>query len=71
MSGRSDANIPFQDMRRLLKRLGFLEHIKGDHHVFRKPGLAEIINLQPEGDKAKAYQVRQVRGIIGKYGLDQ
>jgi hypothetical protein len=32
-------------------------------------GIEEIINLQPKGAKAKAYQVRQVRQLIVKYGL--
>ena len=27
----------------------------------------EIINLQPIGNKAKAYQVKQVRNLIVKY----
>ena len=29
----------------------------------------EIINLQPDGNKAKPYQVRQIRNIILKYKL--
>ena len=36
---------------------------------FRKPGVAEMINLQREGSKAKPYQVRQVRFIMLKYQL--
>jgi len=31
--------------------------------------MAEIINLQPVGSKAKAYQVKQVRNLIVKYKL--
>ena len=30
---------------------------------------AEIINIQPLGNKAKAYQVKQVRNLILKYKL--
>ena len=30
----------------------------------------EIINIQPDGNKAKPYQVKQVRNIILKYGLE-
>ena len=30
---------------------------------------SEILNLQPRGGKAKAYQVKQVRGVITSYGL--
>ncbi len=29
----------------------------------------EIINLQPAGSKAKAYQVKQVRNLVVKYKL--
>jgi hypothetical protein len=29
----------------------------------------EILNLQPKGAKAKAYQVKQVRNIILRYKL--
>jgi hypothetical protein len=37
--------------------------------MFRKAGVEEKINLQREGNKAKVYQVRQVRGILIKYEL--
>ena len=33
---RSDANVPFETLCNLLKRLGFDERIKGDHHIFTK-----------------------------------
>ena len=67
--GNSDANIDFDDMRRLLVFLGFTERIKGSHHIFVRDEVDEIINLQPKHGKAKAYQVRQVRTIILKYRL--
>lgn len=67
--GRSDSNISFGDLRTLLRRLGFNERIRGDHHIFSREDVAEIINLQPLGAKAKAYQVRQVRTIALKYKL--
>jgi hypothetical protein len=67
MTGRSDANIRFTDLRRLLSRLGFHERIRGDHHIFTREGVEEIINLQPlGGGKAK---VRQVRRLVLQYGL--
>ena len=69
LSGRSDANIPFSSLRGLLERMGFEERIRGDHHIFTKDGLEEIINLQPKGAKAKSYQVKQVRNIILKYKM--
>jgi hypothetical protein len=44
----------------------------GDHRIFSKPGLPEIINLQPKGSNAKPYQVRQIRSLITRHhlGLD-
>ncbi len=70
LSGLADKNIRFQDMRKLLNDLGFSERIKGDHHIFYKEGIEEIINLQPLRDgMTKAYQVKQVRGIILNYKL--
>jgi hypothetical protein len=52
-----------------MKQLGFRERIKGDHHIFTKEGLEEILNLQPKDAKAKPYQVKQVRNVILKYWL--
>jgi hypothetical protein len=69
LSGTSDANIKFEDLCNLRKRLGFEMRVKGSHHMFRKEGILEKINLQREGDKAKPYQVKQVRSIILKYKL--
>ena len=63
LRGASDANIRFDDLRRVLKRLGFEERIRGDHHIFTRDGVEEILNLQPRGSLAKAYQVKQVRGL--------
>lgn len=69
LRGPSDANIPFNQLRYLLRRLGFAERIRGDHYIFTKDGVKEILNLQPKGNKAKPYQVKQVRGVIVKYRL--
>lgn len=69
LSGDSDANIPFDDLCQLLRRLRFEERISGSHHSFRRPGVRAILTLQPEGSKAKRYQVRQVREIILEYNL--
>ena len=68
LRGTSDANISFTQFCHLLRRLGFEERIRGDHHIFTKDGVEEILNLQPRGSKAKPYQVKQVRGIITGIG---
>lgn len=51
LQGKSDANIDFDDLRRLLLWLGFEQRIRGSHHIFRKQGVRELINLQKEGNK--------------------
>jgi len=69
LSGRSDANVRFEDLRSLVLALGFTERIRGSHHMFGKAGVDEQINLQREGAKAKPYQVKQVRVVIVRYNL--
>ena len=66
---RSDANVSFDGLRRLLSNLGFDERIRGDHHIFSRGGVEEILNLQPKRGKAKPYQVKQVRMVIIRYDL--
>lgn len=67
----SDTNIRFDELCRLMKRLGFAERIRGDHHIFSRTGVEEILNLQPRGSLAKAYQVKQVRTVIVQYRLTE
>jgi hypothetical protein len=69
LSGTSDTNIGFQDLCNLLRHLGFAERIRGGHHIFTREGIPEILNIQPRGSQAKAYQVKQVRGVIVSHRL--
>lgn len=69
LDGKSDANINFEDLRNFLISLGFVERVKGRHHSYRKEGVFEKPNLQRDGNKAKSYQVRQIRKILKKYKL--
>ena len=69
LDGRVDASIRFDDLRALLQNLGFTERVRGSHHIFRKEGVAERLNLQRDDGHAKPYQVRQVRGAILKHNL--
>jgi hypothetical protein len=71
LEGRSDANFDFDDLCFILARAGFtLRPGKGSHHIYFREGVDEIINLQPRGSQAKAYQVKQVRDLILKYQLE-
>jgi predicted RNA binding protein YcfA (HicA-like mRNA interferase family) len=69
LRGTSDSNIPFDQLCQLLISMGFEKRIRGSHHIFAKQGIEEILNIQPKGNKAKVYQVKQVREIILKYKL--
>lgn len=69
LAGASDSNIDFGALCQLLLNLGFEERCRGSHHIFTRHGVDEIINIQPKGKNAKAYQVRQVRNLLIKYQL--
>lgn len=69
LSGRSDSNIAFSELVQLLQRLQFDMRVCGDHHIFTRDDISEILNVQPIGAMAKPYQVKQVRQIIVKYQL--
>ena len=69
LSGRSDANIRFDDARKLLLALGFEERVKSSHHIFRHPGVRQRVNLQEQKGMAKPYQIRQIRTVITTWGL--
>jgi predicted RNA binding protein YcfA (HicA-like mRNA interferase family) len=68
---QSDANIDFDDLCALLERLGFVSRVRGSHHIFRKEGIDERINLQRDGSKAKRYQIKQVRSMLIAYNLKE
>ena len=61
LSGRSDANIRFEDLRTFLLSLGFVERIRGSHHIFRMQGIRERLNIQREGSHAKPSPIRCAR----------
>lgn len=65
LSGASDRSIRFDELRGILRALGFDERVHGSLHIFTRGGVEEILNLQPrEGGLAKPYQVKQVREVI-------
>ena len=45
LSGTNDNKIAFDNLCNLLINLGFHQRIKGDHHIFFKNGIEEIINI--------------------------
>ena len=47
LGGLSDRNIRFRDLTNLLNNFGFSSRTKGDHYIFYKEEIEDIINLQP------------------------
>ena len=68
MSGKSDNNIHFADLRKLMVDLGF-DFIRqnGSHLQYFHHDIKAFMNIQKDGSKAKGYEVRQLRKIITKY----
>lgn len=56
LAGGADSSIEFAELCQLFGRLGFEVRVRDDHHMFTRDDVAEIINLQPKGRKAKPYQ---------------
>jgi len=56
--GRSDNNIPFDSLCHLLLSLGFEQRIRGDHHIFTRDRIPEIMNIQSRGSQAKPDPVK-------------
>lgn len=71
LQGKSEANINFRDLCNLLIWLGLEERVRGSHPIFGKQGVRGLVNLPEEGNKSKVYQVRQVRQVILRYGLNR
>lgn len=63
-------NVDFRDLLRLAEGFGFrLVRTRGSHHILAHPEVPELLNLQPDGAKAKPYQVRQLEALVAQYGL--
>ncbi len=63
-------NVQFSDMIDLVEGFGFrLDRVSGSHHLFVHPDVPEVLNFQPEGGQAKAYQIRQFLRLIEEHEL--
>ena len=63
-------NISFKDLCYLVEKVGFIwRRTSGDHRIYKHPYIKKIINLQPDKNKAKPYQVQQVLDIVEEHEL--
>lgn len=72
---QSAANLRFDEALALAKCLGF-EHVRtnASHHYFKRPGLMQTVNLQPDRrdpSKAKKRQVEQLLKIYDEFGFPE
>lgn len=64
---KTPKNVPFADLLRICKTLFGEPRTAGSHHIFKVPWPGEPrVNIQPDGNKAKSYQVKQVIKAIGR-----
>jgi predicted RNA binding protein YcfA (HicA-like mRNA interferase family) len=62
--------ISFRDFEALLSALGFaLVRQRGSHRIYFHARTGRPFPIQPDGQDAKQYQVRQLRDMIRKHGL--
>jgi len=63
-------NIAYDDFVKLALSFGFyLDRVNGSHHIKKKKGIIEIMNIQNVNGQVKPYQIKQFMFIIEKYGL--
>jgi len=63
----SDTNIKFKDLLKICENFFEGPKIKGSHHIFKAPWQGQPwVNIQKDGNKAKSYQVKQVREALLK-----
>jgi predicted RNA binding protein YcfA (HicA-like mRNA interferase family) len=68
MVGRG--RISFRDFERLLLALGFShDRTSGSHRIYVHPRVTRPLSVQPRGNEAKPYQVRQLREMIEELDL--
>ena len=57
-------------MVNLVEGFGFkLSRTDGSHHIFTRPDISELVNLQDVKGQAKPYQMRQFLKLVEKYNL--
>lgn len=67
---RNLKNVRFEDLCRAAEAFGFrFRGGKGSHRVYVRQGVAELLNFQNVGGKAKPYQVRQLLKVIEDHNL--
>jgi hypothetical protein len=63
-------NVRFLEFVNLVQAFGFrLSRVSGSHHIFARPGIPELLNLQDVNGQVKPYQINQWLRLIERYNL--
>jgi predicted RNA binding protein YcfA (HicA-like mRNA interferase family) len=66
----SPQSLRFAEALKLAEAFGFrLDRINGSHHILKRTGIPELVNLQNVGGMAKPYQVRQLLKLVERHNL--
>ncbi len=66
----SPQSLRFSEVLRLARSFGFrLDRTSGSHHILKRAGIPELVNLQNVGGMAKPYQVRQLLKLVERHNL--
>ncbi len=64
--------LTFAEFRSVLEAYGWrLERTRGSHHIYRHSQAPRPLPIEPDGKDARAYQLRQARVMIERYGMDR
>jgi hypothetical protein len=68
---RNPKGLKFLELVYLAESFGFsIVRVNGGHHILRRQGLEELLNIQNVSGEAKAYQVKQLLALVEKYNLE-
>jgi predicted RNA binding protein YcfA (HicA-like mRNA interferase family) len=66
----SPQSLRFSEVLKLTQAFGFqLDRISGSHHILRRAGIPELVNVQNVRGMAKPYQVRQLLKLVERHNL--
>jgi predicted RNA binding protein YcfA (HicA-like mRNA interferase family) len=66
----SPQSLRFSEVLKLTQAFGFqLDRISGSHHILRRAGIPELVNVQNVRGMSKPYQVRQLLKLVERHNL--
>ena len=63
-------NVSFDDFAGLVRAFGFTQvRQSGSHHIYSRPDVPQLVNLQDVDGEAKPYQIRQFLRLVERRNL--